>query len=69
MTTALIVDDSLADLRMTGGLLEKGTGIQVSYASQGIEALKMLSEELSDILITDLQMPEMDGLELVESVR
>lgn len=44
-------------------------GYQVTHAIDGVEALEMLSDELPDLLITDIAMPRMDGLELMRRVR
>jgi len=69
MSTALIVDDSLIDQRLAGHTLEKGLGLKIIYAANGREAIRAIREEPPDIVVTDMQMPEMDGLELVEAVR
>lgn len=69
MPTALVVDDSRVDQLVAGGLLEKKCGMAVTFASNGQQALEMLAKSHPDVLLTDLQMPEMDGLELVEAVR
>jgi len=69
MTTVLVVDDSAPDRRLAGGILEKDSGLEVAYAGDGREALKNLAQEAPDIVVTDLQMPEMNGLELVATVR
>jgi CheY-like chemotaxis protein len=75
MATVLIVDDSPVDRRLAGGLLSKqagggdGAGVQVVYANNGKEALEVLGREQPDLVLTDMQMPEMNGLELVEAVR
>lgn len=69
MTTVLIVDDSATDRRLAGGILQKGSGVEVAYANDGREALKHLACKPSDIMVTDLQMPEMNGLELVATAR
>jgi CheY-like chemotaxis protein len=64
----LVVDDSAVDRRLAGGLLEKGTYLDVRYAENGADALKQIDQEAPDIVLTDLQMPEMDGLQLVLKV-
>ena len=69
MATILVVDDSLTDRKLAGGLLEKNAGWQVLYASDGKAALAELERHLPDLVLTDLQMPEMDGLELVAEVK
>lgn len=68
MTTVLIVDDSAVCQRVAGACVE-ATGCDVRYASDGCEALESVRSERPDIVLTDLQMPKMDGLELVERLR
>lgn len=69
MTKVLVVDDSAVDRRLAGGLLEKETGLSAVYAADGAEALKMMESERPDLVVTDLQMPRMNGLELVGAIR
>jgi CheY-like chemotaxis protein len=69
MTKVLIVDDSAMDRRLSGGLLKKYVGLHPIYAQNGREALSSIPQDVPDIVVTDLQMPEMDGLELVETIR
>ncbi len=70
MTTALIVDDISMDQRLAGRLLEKSMeDVQILYAANGAEALASIEQSEPDIVITDLQMPDMNGLELVATVR
>ena len=69
MTHILVVDDSATERRRVGRLLEKGLDAAiVSYAENGKAALESLSLKLPDLIVTDLRMPEMDGLGLVEKV-
>jgi CheY-like chemotaxis protein len=65
MTTVLVVDDTAVDRRLAGGLLERSANLQVCYAENGKEALEVIEFRLPDLVVTDLQMPEVDGLELV----
>src|SRR5436190_55213 len=69
MTTILVVDDSKVDQRLVGGLLEKNERLTIAYADNGAEALERMTRVLPDLIVTDLQMPEMDGLELVTYTR
>lgn len=64
MTTILVVDDDEA-LRsiLTEGL--EGEGFEVTQASNGVEALRHLETRTTDIVLTDLLMPQMDGIELI----
>jgi CheY-like chemotaxis protein/anti-sigma regulatory factor (Ser/Thr protein kinase) len=69
MPFVLLVDDSPVERRLAGGLMEKELDWLVEYASSGTEALTSMQLSLPDLLITDLMMPEMDGLQLVTEVR
>jgi CheY-like chemotaxis protein len=67
--TVLVVDDSPIDRRLAGGLLEKRDDCTVHYAADGKEALRQMAGHLPDLVLTDLQMPEMDGLQLVAAIK
>jgi CheY-like chemotaxis protein/anti-sigma regulatory factor (Ser/Thr protein kinase) len=67
--TILVVDDSEVDRRLVGGLLEKQPGCSVVYAHDGKAALSKFESGVPDLVLTDLQMPEMDGLELVAAIK
>jgi len=69
MPTALVVDDLKIDQRLAGSLLEDRTDLTVRYAGHGKKALAQMSSEVPDVVLTDMQMPEMDGLQLVEAMR
>jgi CheY-like chemotaxis protein/anti-sigma regulatory factor (Ser/Thr protein kinase) len=68
MATVLVVDDNPMDRHLAGGLVEKA-GLTVQYAGNGNEALEVIGHGGIDIVLTDLLMPEMDGLELVKEIR
>lgn len=69
MTTILVVDDSAMDRRLAGGLLEKNSNWEIVYASDGHEAVVALEDHVPDLVVTDLQMPNLNGLELVARVK
>lgn len=69
MPTVLVVDDSPLDRRLVGELLAKDAGAQVQYAVHGADALATMAQSLPDVVVTDLLMPELDGLGLVAAVR
>jgi CheY-like chemotaxis protein/anti-sigma regulatory factor (Ser/Thr protein kinase) len=64
----LIVDDSAVARRLAGGLLEKHDW-SVQYAEGGKDALEQMAASLPDLVLTDLHMPEMNGLELVAAIK
>lgn len=67
--TVLVVDDSAADRRLVGGLLERSGGLAVEYANDGKQAIDRFQTLVPDLAVTDLIMPEMDGLALVDAVK
>ncbi|MCS7467816.1 response regulator [Stieleria sp. ICT_E10.1] len=69
MTTILIVDDSPVDRHFTRDLIEDQPGFQIVFAEHGLDALQLMRHSAPDLVITDLVMPEMDGLELVRASR
>ena len=69
MSHILVVDDSPVERLRTGMILENETSYSVEYASDGFEACEHLEARLPLAVITDLQMPGMDGMQLVQSVR
>ncbi len=69
MLRVLVVDDLAVDRRWIAELLRPEPFLEVWFASHGLEALARMAEQLPDVVVTDLMMPEMDGLELVEAIR
>jgi len=65
----LVVDDSPVDRHLVGGLLNSQPGWQVFFASNGAEALEFLKNSNPDVILTDLLMPDVDGVELVLKIR
>ncbi len=64
----LIVDDSVSIREVITFTLENA-GYQIIVAEDAKEALKMANENIVDLVITDLYMPEMDGIELIRQLR
>ena len=69
MSTVLVVDDTAVDRKLASRLLEKSGVLRVLDADGGQRALEIIAEQLPDVVVTDLQMPEMDGLQLVTAVQ
>lgn len=69
MATVLVVDDSPIDRQLVGGLLRQETDWIVDLAEDGLKALEQIQAKLPDLVITDMQMPGLNGLELVAAIR
>src|SRR5881392_1518083 len=69
MATVLVVDDSAVDRRFVGGILSRDGRFKVEFAEDGSQALSRMREAEPDLIVTDLQMPNRNGLELVAAVR
>ncbi len=65
---ALVVDDSLSALRSLVQVL-KDAEFEVRTANDGMEAVSVLEGFVPDIILTDMEMPRMNGLELTANVR
>ncbi|NWJ44444.1 MAG: response regulator [Chloroflexi bacterium] len=68
MSTILVVDDSLIIHRTLGFTLRKH-GFDVLQALNGVEALTLLEKSPVNLVIADLAMPRMDGMELLRRMR
>jgi two-component system chemotaxis sensor kinase CheA len=64
----LVVDDSITSRSLEKSILE-AHGYRVRTAVDGMEALEMLRAETADLIITDIQMPRLDGFALVEALK
>ena len=66
--SVLLVDDSLSVRKFVGQMLEKA-GFDVTTAGDGADALARLGEREFAVMVTDLEMPRLNGYELLEDVR
>ncbi len=64
----LVVDDSITVRRVTQRLLKR-EGFRVALASDGLQALEVLQIEKPKVVLTDIEMPRMDGFDLVRNIR
>jgi two-component system chemotaxis sensor kinase CheA len=64
----LVVDDALTVRELQRSILQRA-GFDVNVASDGVEALSLLADHTVDLVLTDIDMPRMDGFELTESIR
>jgi two-component system chemotaxis response regulator CheY len=69
MKTILIVEDSLTTRALIRAVIDELGDIETVEASSGFEALKMLPQQDYDLIITDINMPDINGLELISFVR
>ncbi|HLJ97568.1 MAG TPA: response regulator [Gemmataceae bacterium] len=71
MPIILVVDDSPVDRLLTGRLLgkEKELDWVIEYAENGRDALTFMKDLVPHVVVTDLMMPDIDGLELVAAIR
>lgn len=66
MAKILIVDDEAVDREMVRRCLEPIENLEPSFVNDGEQALESVSRDLPDVVLTDLRMPGISGLELVE---
>jgi chemotaxis protein histidine kinase CheA len=66
--TVMVVDDSLTVRKISGRLLERA-GYRVMTAKDGEDALAQIGQQLPDVILADIEMPRMDGFELVRALR
>lgn len=68
MASILLVDDS-ASMREMVSFTLKGVGHEVSEAEDGVEALEFAKKTPVDLVVTDVNMPNMDGITLTAELR
>lgn len=68
MTKILAVDDS-ASMRQMVAFTLKGGGYEVIEACDGVEALALAKEHICDLVLADVNMPNMDGITLTRELR
>ena len=68
MARVLVVEDDPSDRVILGNIVER-TGHEVYFASDGKQALKIHVKKSIDVVVTDLQMPRVNGLEFIMSLR
>ena len=69
MVRVLVVDDSRVMRAYIRGALKESLDCAVVEAASGFEALRLLPRETYDVVITDINMPDINGLELIRFVR
>lgn len=66
---AVLVAEDNAEMRYLFHVILEGAGFEVREAADGEEALRVLDHDLPDLLLTDIMMPRLDGIELIRRVR
>ncbi len=66
--TIMVIDDSITMRKVTARILERHN-IQVATAKDGMDAVAMLQTQVPDLAILDIEMPRMDGFEVVAHIR
>jgi two-component system chemotaxis response regulator CheY len=69
MKTILIVEDSATTRALIRAVIEEMNDYETMEASSGFEALKVLPSRELDLIITDINMPDINGLELINFIR
>jgi two-component system chemotaxis response regulator CheY len=69
MKRILIADDSSATRALIAATLAESPDLQVERVSTGLEAIKLLSTNPIDLVLTDIHMPEINGLELIRFIK
>lgn len=69
MKTILIVEDSSTTRALIRAVIDELGDFETVEAASGFEALKMLPQQEYDLIITDINMPDINGLELINFVR
>ena len=69
MKTILIVEDSSTTRALIRAVIDELGDFETAEAASGFEALKMLPQQEFDLIITDINMPDINGLELINFVR
>ncbi len=64
----LVIEDNIANQKVLCGMLRK-LGLDCTIANDGVEALRVANEQLFDLLAVDLNMPRMDGVTFLETLR
>jgi len=68
MSRVLVVEDSVTQREMITDLL-KGSGLDVTVASDGVEALEQIEDHSPDLVVLDIVMPRMNGYEVCRQIK
>jgi twitching motility two-component system response regulator PilH len=68
MTTVLVVEDSITQRQMISSLL-KDSGLSVTVACDGVEALEQIARNCPDLVVLDIVLPRMNGYEVCRKIK
>lgn len=68
MRDILVVDDNAINRQLAVYLLKKG-GYNVYEAESGRQVIELLRDRIPDVILLDIQLPEMDGIEVLKKIR
>ena len=69
MSKVLVVDDSPVEQQLITGILSKDESLQVEAVGSGPAAMQHIKESPPDLVVTDADMPDVDGLELLRQIK
>ena len=69
IATIMVVDDSATTRSLVASYLAEWEGVEVVEAASGFEALRVLPARSVDLIVTDINMPDINGLEMIKYVR
>lgn len=67
MKTILIIDD-VESIRLIATMVLEREGFRIVEAADGLQALQCLQEQAIDLVVTDMHMPQMNGLDLISNI-
>ncbi|MFO0740364.1 MAG: response regulator [Labilithrix sp.] len=65
----LVVEDSASTRSLVRAILEEDASFEVTEAQSGFDAMRLLPRSKYDLIITDINMPDVNGLELIHFIR
>ena len=68
MVSVLVVEDNPMNMELVAYLL-KSNGMEVTQAFDGLEALEALNKSIFDLILLDIQLPGMDGMEILKRIK
>ncbi|HEV2706178.1 MAG TPA: response regulator [Pyrinomonadaceae bacterium] len=69
MRRILVADDSPASRSLVASALSDVAGVEVARVSSGVEAIKLVATDSFDLVLTDVNMPDINGLELLRFIK